>query len=159
MRHGDSPRAFGGDEQRELSTKGRSETKITADYIKSHYIIDHILCSSSIRTRQTLEVLKNTTKTNASIEFSDDIYKNDFTILQNLVEQSSDSSKTILLLGHNPSLLAFALQCDSSGYDTWSQEISEGMQTAEIIVIEFETLTWTDAIRSGGKIRDIFIPL
>lgn len=164
MRHGDAPHTLYGDGDRVLSEKGALETAITARYIKSNnhignYKIGHILCSSAQRNRQTLDILQGIIETGASVEYSDAIYHNDLTILQELVSNITSGAETVLLLGHNPTLLTFALNCDNQGYDEWSDELSQGMNTAEIIVIEFENCNdWHNAMIFGGKIKDIFIP-
>ena len=158
MRHGDAPMAFSGDHERELSASGMAEVEITACYIKSNYKIDRIICSIAKRNKQTLDVLQKHVGVEL-VEFSDDIYKNDLAILQSLVSGFTNEAETILLLGHNPSLLLFALKCDPSGYDEWHDQMSQGLRTAEIIVIECdEYSTWEEFISFGGKIRDIFIP-
>lgn len=165
MRHGDAPRNLAGDEERALSTKGFLETEITAHYIKSNYNVEnykigHILCSSAKRNRQTLCIVQGLIGTEVFVEFSDAIYKNDLTILQELVSSVNSDSETVLLLGHNPTLLTFALNCDNCGYEVWGDQLSQGMSTAEIIVIEFKNSSnWRDAMIDGGKIQDIFIPL
>jgi len=165
MRHGDAPRTLAGDLERALSAKGSAETEITAGYIKSNYNvgnykIGHILCSSAKRNRQTLGIVQGVIATEVSVEFSDAIYQNDLTILQELVSNITSDSETILLLGHNPTLLTFALNCDHHGYDEWGDQLSNGISTAEIIVIEFKNCSnWHDAMIDGGKIKDIFIPL
>jgi phosphohistidine phosphatase SixA len=67
--------------------------------------------------------------------------------------------ETMLVLGHNPSLLTFALDCDKNGYHEWIDEINHSFVPAEIIVLEFENAsTWAEAMIDGGKIKDIFIP-
>jgi phosphohistidine phosphatase SixA len=158
MRHGDAPMAFGGDDKRELSVSGAAEVEITAHYIKSNYKIDHIICSTATRNKQTLDILQKYIAVDLA-EFSDDIYKNDVSVLQSLVSEVEDKADTILLLGHNPSLLLFALKCDPKGYDEWHDQISCGLSAAEIIVVECsEYNTWEKFVIFGGKIKDIFIP-
>jgi len=165
MRHGDAPRTVAGDLERALSAKGAVDTEKSAHYLASHYNvghskIGHILCSSAQRNRQTLRVIQGVMGIQASVEFSDAIYKNDLTLLQELLLSITSDAETVLLLGHNPSLLTFALTCDNSGYDEWSDRLSDGMTTSKIIVIEFENANnWGDAMIYGGKIKDIFIPL
>ena len=157
MRHGDAPRAFGGDHERELSAIGTVEVEATAHHIKSTYKIDHIICSSAKRNRQTLDVLQQHIDA-TPVEFSDDIYRNDPTILKKLVSAISDDTDTIMLLGHNPSLLAFALDCDPDSYDEWQDQLSHGMNTAEVIVLECDGGSWEKFMSHGGKIKDIFMP-
>lgn len=159
MRHGDAPNSIVGDQARELSDRGRSEVVITANYIKSHYKIEYILCSSAKRNRQTLEILQKCGIAGLPVEFSDDIYKNDVVILRSLLLNITSDAETILLLGHNPTLLTFALELDQRGYDEWSEKLNYGMKTAEIIVIEFDKAEqWHDAMNSSCKIKDIFLP-
>ncbi len=159
MRHGDALNSITDDHMRELSEKGQSEVMVTANYIKSHYKIEHILCSSAKRNMQTLDLFRKVSGVDVHAEFSDDIYENDPVILRSLLSNISSNAKTILLLGHNPTLFTFALELDNKGYDEWSEQLSYGMKTAEIIVIEFENAdSWYETMNSSGKIKDIFIP-
>ena len=156
MRHGDAPNTIGGDQERELSEKGSLEVKDTAKYISNNYEIDHVICSSAKRNRQTLEIMKQFVVV-LSIDFSEEIYKNETHILENLVSCLSNKNSTILMLGHNPSLLGFALKCDIDAYDAWHDEIILGMKTAEIIVVESKDCNdWKDFMTCSKKIIDIF---
>ena len=159
MRHGDAPRGIGDDRDRELSIDGALGVDRTANYLLSNYNIDHILCSPIKRNKQTLGVLLEIVGASIPVEFHKEIYSNDPSILQELVRNCNASFSTILLLGHNPSLLEFALKCDIKSYSEWMDEIDRGFRPAEIIAIEFkDAKIWEDAMRDGGKIKDIFIP-
>ena len=158
MRHGDAPRSFDGDHERELSSRGAAEVEATARYIAPIYKIDRIICSAAKRNRQTLEVMQRYLE-DIPVEFSDDIYKNEVAVLQRLVSGLLNDTETILLLGHNPSLLTFALKCDPKGYEEWHDQINHGMSTAEIIILECDEYnSWEEFMIFGGKIKDIFIP-
>lgn len=159
MRHGEAPLTVGEEDERTLSTYGKSGVEQTARYIKEHYKIENILCSTAKRNRQTLEIVQKIIADNSSVDFSDDIYQNDPEILKDLVTVCAEPAETILLLGHNPSLLTFALDCDKDGYHEWIDELSQGFIPAEIVIIEFDKVTtWKEAMETGGKIKDIFIP-
>lgn len=159
MRHGDAPRNVMGDNERSLSSQGQDEAAQTSHYIKDLYEVNYILCSTAKRNKQTLEVLQTITLQQTPVEFCDEIYQNDPSILKDLVYSCKPEISTILILGHNPSLLTFALECDKNGYSEWIDEINHGFLPAEIIVIEFSVAdNWEDAMRHGGKIKDIFIP-
>jgi phosphohistidine phosphatase len=157
MRHGDAPQVLGGDQERVLSSQGIANTLKTSQYLQDHYNISHILCSSAMRNRQTLDCLQ--TKLNGiPTEFVDSIYKNDVQILEKLISSQEDNRNCLLLIGHNPSLFHLALQYDQSAYDTWHRQISIGFKPAEIIVIEFDCNSWIETSNIEAKVVDIFIP-
>ena len=56
MRHGLTDHPMGtSDRERVLTADGISQAETQGAYIKEHFNVDYIACSSAIRTRQTLE--------------------------------------------------------------------------------------------------------
>jgi phosphohistidine phosphatase len=159
MRHGDAPiTPTHSDHERELSLKGETDTRVTATHIAEHHNIDFILCSDSKRTMQTLDVLKPKIK-NAEIEYSNIIYKkNDVQNLTNLIALQDDKYKTILMIGHNPSLLELAVHYSPNLIDTNFQDIVSGFKTSQIIALNFLCDSWHETLTADAKMIDIFTP-
>ncbi len=160
IRHGDAPRdTQHSDVERTLSRVGEKQAALSGAYLKS-YKIDTILCSPVKRNKQTLRLLQDQTGlTDEIVEFANEIYSNSVEELLSLVNNSSNENETMLIVGHNPSLLELAIMYDYSAEDHWQNELSWGLKPAEILVLEFEDAKrWTEVVRGSGKIKDIFVP-
>jgi phosphohistidine phosphatase len=160
IRHGDAPKNHSMmDFDRELSDLGKSQAALSAKHLEK-YNIGHILCSPTPRTRQTLEVLnQNLALKKEVIDFAPSIYENCHDTLSRLVDIQSNNEETMLIVGHNPSLLQLALFYDTDADEKWHDEISLGLKPAEIIVINFKKAEfWGQTCHAGGEIVDIFIP-
>lgn len=69
--------------------------------------VDFVLCSNSRRTRQTLEAVRASMPPKCEVEFTDKLYQaNAETILRQL-SGVKNTHKTVLVVGHNPSLSDF----------------------------------------------------
>lgn len=98
-----------GDRARELAPRGRQEAR-TAGLELAGKGIEHILCSASTRTRQTVEALGLRTPggTPVPAEFLADLYLGPAaTILQRIGEVTDDVTG-LLVVGHSPGIPALA---------------------------------------------------
>ena len=158
IRHVDVPKAST-DFDIELSDLGNAEAALSAEHLKKHDI-GHILCSPTPRTKQTLPILKehNSFKDDI-IDYAPSIYENCYHTLSRLGDIQNNDEETMLIVGHNPSLLQLAIFYDPDADEKWQDEISGGLKPAEIIVINFKKAEfWEQTCHAGGIITDIFIP-
>jgi phosphohistidine phosphatase len=107
LRHGD---AIPGDvnnidKQRPLSEKGKKELKRLRkqepDLFQS---IDLILCSSSTRTRQTLDCIMKGLPDRVMICYLDNLYDSSVDTLIQEISLVDNKFNSIMLVGHNPEL-------------------------------------------------------
>ena len=93
------------------------------------------------------------------VEFVNEIYSNSVEALLSLVNNTSNDNETMLVVGHNPSMLELAIMYDYSPEDHWQNELSSGLKPAEVIVLEFaDAKRWGEVVSGTGKIKDIFVP-
>ena len=159
IRHGDAPRSTDSDMERSISIIGEKQAAISGNYLKA-YKIDNILCSPVKRNKQTLKLLQEQIGFKDNIvEIANEIYSNSVEELLSLVSNASNNNETMLIVGHNPSLLELAIMYDYSAEDHWQNELSWGLKPAEVIVLEFEDAKrWAEVVSGSGKIKDIFVP-
>ncbi len=97
------------DFSRELSPKGEKQAKKLAGYFKKKKIkADLVLCSSSIRARQTLEQMGKVFP-KADIVFDEKIYQASPKSLLNVMQKTSDKYKNVVVIGHNPAVVTLAV--------------------------------------------------
>lgn len=164
MRHGDAPTSVLGDEKRCLNELGKTHAASAAEYLarKDSPVIDQILCSTSIRTRETFDILQSIHPSYAKIvTFEGAIYKTSSSTLMQLIQQVDDKCSSLLVIGHNPTLLDIALSYHDSIDNNrhYDKLISTGFQPASIVTISFpDAKKWRDTAHNKGCIIDIFSP-
>lgn len=88
-----------------LTDNGIHQLEHVRHFFKTHHFLpDLIICSSAVRTRQTLEWIQEALGAGAEVIFDEDIYgiKADG-LLQKLSDLPTKKS-TVLIVGHNPAI-------------------------------------------------------
>ncbi|HUK11358.1 MAG TPA: histidine phosphatase family protein [Stellaceae bacterium] len=104
------------DHERPLARRGRAAAKAIAKYMKREKIApDIVLCSTSLRTRETLRPIVGTLEP-PKVLFEHGIYEAAHTQLLQHLRALPEDANAVLMVGHNPGLheLALALANDRS---------------------------------------------
>ena len=96
------------DHDRPLSKRGRRAADAMARRFTELDTPDLVLCSTALRTRQTLERLSAALKP-AKVVLDQAIYSGGSRKLMKLLWNLPDSAGTVVLIGHNPALHRLAL--------------------------------------------------
>lgn len=149
LRHGD---AVPGDEnktdkQRPLSKKGQKELKYLRkqelDLFKS---IDLVLCSSSVRTRETLDCVMKGLPDRVTICYLDSLYDSNVETIIQEVSLVDDKFKTVMVVAHNPGLTTLMNQvCEHQ-----ELPMDKSMSTGSISEFVLKTESW-----QGLKVSDL----
>ncbi|MET7422335.1 histidine phosphatase family protein [Dactylosporangium sp. NPDC005555] len=103
LRHAKSvdPDPFPTDLERPLSPRGRRDAAAAGDWLRERSLLpDLIVCSTAVRTRETLEGLK---LGDVPVVFEHRVYLGPAHDTLDLLQGSPDVA-TLLLIGHNPTL-------------------------------------------------------
>jgi phosphohistidine phosphatase len=109
---------------------------------------EYTLCSSAIRTRQTLAVLQDLCSLGNST-FSDDLYLADHTCIHKKISMMDDSISSILVVGHNNGL---------SDLVSRLVERSVVLATCEYAQLTFEATNWSEIFWGTGQQKLGFSP-
>lgn len=110
MRHAKSSwkEASLSDHDRPLNRRGRKAAPQMGRLIRKHDLIpDRILCSTSVRTRQTCELLLSEWPQSPPVEFLAELYLCPADELIGVVQENAADAQRVLLLGHNPGFADF----------------------------------------------------
>ena len=150
LRHAEAEPWFPGvhDLERSLSKAGTRHMEKLAEWASSNLEPpERVLCSPSVRTRETLAPLvAGWIGGQADIRFEPDVYEATTGCLQSLVEAGLLSCNRLMLVGHNPGL-EYLFQ--SIGRPE-SDDRVEKMATGSLAVIEFDG-GWVESA-GGGRI-------
>ncbi|MDN2568281.1 histidine phosphatase family protein [Aquibium sp. A9E412] len=98
---------------------------------------DRVLCSSSLRTRQTWHwVAGELGATPAAVEFSDSLYATDVTGYLDAI-RGAGPARTLLVVGHNPNMEDLALALPGDGDPQARAALVTGFPTAALAVLAF----------------------
>ncbi|RFU42380.1 histidine phosphatase family protein [Actinomadura logoneensis] len=138
LRHAKAEDGFGkADADRELTARGRADASAAGDRLRADGLApDLVLCSPTVRTRQTLDELGLET----DVRFEPLIYANDAEELLELVRETGDEVDTLLLVGHNPSVHQLV-------HDLAPDGAPAGFPTCSVAVIALQD-AW-NAVRLG----------
>ena len=102
------------DHERPLSKKGISDALLIGKYLTGLSVsFEKILCSSSVRTKQTLELLIDNIDQCNGIQYLNELYHAPAEELKNIIN-SLDDDKDYMIISHNPGITNFINSIDAS---------------------------------------------
>jgi phosphohistidine phosphatase len=118
VRHAKADRDEGvEDRERKLSRRGREAARHVGESLPSEIgVLDLVLCSPSLRTRETAELVLGRFDPAPPIRFEDALYLAGRTALMRRLSQLDENTDSVMVIGHNPGLheLALALAAEDS---------------------------------------------
>jgi phosphohistidine phosphatase len=138
FRHGKAEAAglTGGDRERPLAQRGRTEGSLTAQWLRAcGFSPDLVLLSPSVRTRATWACAEPLFPA-ARVEVRESLYLADAETIQDELAITPEDARVVMVVGHNPGLQELGLQLASEGDAPDSQilHLSEGFPTATACV-------------------------
>lgn len=147
------------DFDRPLSKRGLSAAPRMGKFMADHgYIPELILCSTAKRTRQTLNAILPHFGDVRNIDLTDRIYSGGAQEYFNLISSQDIEARSILLIGHNPSIQGLALALSGSGDQKMMREMAEKYPTAGLSVITFEIDSWNKLDQGAGHLEHFTTP-
>ncbi|KJV56746.1 histidine phosphatase super family protein [Orientia chuto str. Dubai] len=150
MRHGDAQYHIK-DFSRPLSKLGK-QAVTKAAYFLHKFNIEKVLCSPSIRTLETLNIIKTAMSIEINNTIIDKLYQSNAENIINIVQQQPDDIQTLLIIGHQPSL------CEFLNLTVAQNDINLKLLPACIVAIQYVTTSWVTLLTRSGVVYDIFIP-
>jgi phosphohistidine phosphatase len=117
-----------------------------------------ILCSTAVRTRQTLDLAFAEMKPAPKVKHEDALYLADPFLLLERVRKTPRTVKHLMLVGHNPGLQILGLELIGEGDPDTIEAISDKLPTAGVILIAFEAKTWSDVGPGKGRLACFATP-
>jgi len=140
------------DHDRPLNKRGRHSADALGAWLREIDIQpDTVLCSSAERTHETLALLK--VAEDAAVDFTRALYL--ASAGEILAQLHRAEGETVLMLGHNPGISAFAqmiLSAPPEGEDFLRYP------TGATVIAEFDVESWADVAWYSGTLRHFMIP-
>jgi phosphohistidine phosphatase len=134
------------DINRPLADRGRHDAKAAGDRLRAADLVpDQVVCSTALRTRQTLDRLA----LDSPVDFDSRVYDNDVDEILDVLREQPGDPATLLLVGHNPSTHRLVLDLTRAADD--------GFPTSATAVIEFDG-GWADLGPGAGRLISLWTP-
>jgi phosphohistidine phosphatase len=150
------------DHERPLAARGRRATKLLATYVRKHEIKpSQVLCSSSRRTRETLEGVAP----GGEVLIESGLYDASAEALLQRLRQVPSRAESVMLIGHNPALQSLVLRLagangrSSSPEDPDSDlaEVRRKLPTGALVTLSFDC-AWSELTPGAATLVDLVRP-
>lgn len=157
LRHGKSAYPPGvPDHARPLADRGLRQSAFAGEHIRT--LVEHIdlvLCSTSTRTRQTLDATG--LATGSAVEYREEIYAAEAHEILQVIVEVSDSVRTLLVVGHFPGVADLADDLAGPGSDQDARDrVRQKFPTSAFAVLAVRG-AWSD-LPGTGRLVNFTVP-
>ena len=159
LRHGKSSWSDStlADIDRPLTPRGERASRKLAKYMRRKRIQPAlVLCSSSLRTRQTLEGVAASLGKRCAVEVVPQLYGASEQELLERLQTLPESISSVMLIGHNPGLRKLALVLASRG--TYLPQLEEKFPPGALATLVVRSEGWTALGPGAAELVDYVVP-
>jgi phosphohistidine phosphatase len=152
-----APESFGGpDIERPLAKRGRADAAAAGRWLAGQeFGLDLVLCSTSVRTRQTWE---HTGIADAGdVWYDRRLYNADPDDLLEVVRETPAAARTVLLIGHAPGVPWLADELAAPGDSPARNRMHQKYPTSGVAVLR-HTKAWADLAPGDAELLDFVVP-
>ena len=135
-----SPQDF----DRPLTDRGRNACALIGEFIEEKGIdFDLVLVSTALRTRQTIELVKERAKLRGEVRYDERIYEATVSQLLEVIAQVDSDRESVLLVGHNPGIEELLALLTGE---------QQPMTTANFAKITIKATKWSASLADTGTL-------
>lgn len=156
------------DHDRPLNARGRRAAPLVGAALRgAGYIPDLLLCSTSVRTRETWDLMRPAlggaagptgSARTPEVRFARELYLAAPQTVLKIVRQVPPAIKTLMLLGHNPAMYSLATHGASAGDPEEISLLRRNLPTGAAAVLEFPTDRWNEVKTDEGRLLALILP-
>jgi phosphohistidine phosphatase len=151
------------DADRRLADRGRTDAIRIGQFLKEEsWVPELALCSTALRTRETLELIVPQLGASPAVQHLPELYLARWLTIVNLVRQVNEKCGALLIVGHNPGLEEAARKLARPPGDTKSRKLHQLLQedypTAAVALFEFDVEQWSAIDRGEGDLQNFVRP-
>ncbi len=136
------------DRDRPLTARGRDAAERIGRHLAERGARpDLVLCSPSVRTRETLELVAKRLGIELSVDFDDELYLASDRDLQARIQQVPDDAASVLLVGHNPGVAELVLRLAERGDPGALAELRRKFPTGALAEFRIHSQRWRQFAR------------
>ena len=140
VRHSKAEQVGPTDAERELAPRGYDDATDAGTWLAGQGIVpDHALVSAATRTRQTWDALAGAAGWDVEATFDRGLYSAGPETALDLMREAPDSARTLVVVGHNPTIAYLAQLLDDGGGDPEAgNEMTLGYPPSGMAVFEYD---------------------
>ncbi len=160
LRHAKAvPFAGSGDLERALTGRGRADAARLGAFIAGEKIAPQAAVhSGSRRTQQTLDIVLSKLKVDAPISVEPRLYEAADATFLSVLRRCPDEARTLLLVGHNPSLAEAACRLAGTGDRPALLKMAAKFPTSALAIIDFDADHWREVAEGAGRLVRFVTP-
>lgn len=144
------------DADRPLAPRGRKAAKRIAEHLrKTRARPELVLCSTSLRTRQTLDAIRPAVG-EVPVELEPGLYAASDDELLDRLRTLPESVGSVLLVAHNPGLQDLALSLAATGAEL--EQLRAKFPTGALATLAVRSESWTELGPGGAELVDYVVP-
>jgi phosphohistidine phosphatase len=144
------------DHDRPLAPRGKRASGLIAAYLRRHQIAPGlVLCSSSVRTRETLERISFGFAGEVEVEIEEDLYAASAGDLLARLREGSGDVDSLMVIGHAPAIPELARRLAGRGADV--ERLQGKFPTAALATLSFEG-SWQGLAPGAAELVDLVKP-
>jgi phosphohistidine phosphatase len=117
-----------------------------------------VLCSSAVRTRETLDAIRPALSGEPEVLIEDELYGAMADGLLSRLHAVPASADSVLLIGHNPGIADLALALAGGGDAVALQRLREGFPTGALATLAIADGGWAELRDGGAALTDYVVP-
>ena len=138
------------DFERPLNDRGREACELVGEFIEEKGIdFDLVLVSTAVRTRETIDLVKERAKFHSEVRYDERIYEATVSQLLEVISQVDNDRENVLLVGHNPGMEALLALLTG---------LQVRVTTANLAKVEIQATKWSDSLAHTGTLDWIIRP-
>jgi len=160
LRHAKTERAEAGerDRDRKLTKRGRADAPLIGTYMARHGLIPELaVVSPAQRTQETWALLAPALGKVPRVVNDERIYNAGAEILIAVIGETR-AARSLLVVGHNPSLHDVAVQLIAAGNVEIREQLAEKLPTSSLVVIDLPFDDWAKVHRHAGHLERFVTP-
>ncbi len=144
---------------RPLHERGIEQCTALRDHIRENGIIpDVIVCSPAVRTRETLDHLRDAWDRDIPVDFADTIYEAHPEEIRRAIAAHAGRYQSIMVIGHNPGIQMLAMALSSNRTGAACLEAARGFPTGGLARLEVHRELWDDVEPAKFTFLKMFRP-
>jgi phosphohistidine phosphatase len=142
-----------GDHKRPLTERGRADAARLGSYILDEKIVpDAAAHSGAQRTKETLAIVAAKLRPRVKISVAPSLYEAGGAAFLDVVRHGPDKAKSLLLVGHNPTIAEMASRLTGTGERGALVGMAGKFPTSALAVIDFDVDHWSEIDEGKGRL-------
>ncbi len=147
------------DHDRPLAARGREAAPRMGAYLAAEHLIpDLVVVSSARRTQETFALVAKAYGEMLNHRSDKRIYEAPPQRLLDVIRETPDNVRTLMLVGHNPGSQELAAMLTGYGDRFAFARLAQAYPTCGTAVLDFDVAHWADVAAKGGRLERFVTP-